>query len=55
MKQASMRIGLGIILCGLLASPATAAFITYNFTGDVDHVHSQLSSSFTPSASPTAM
>ena len=55
MKQASMRIGLGIVLCGLLASPATAAFITYNFTGDVAHVHSQLSSSFTPSASPTAM
>ena len=41
MKQLSMRIGLGVALCGLLASPATAAFITYNFTGDVDHVHSQ--------------
>ena len=57
MKQLSVRIGLGVILCGLLASPATAALITftYNFTGDVDHVHSQLTSSFSPSSSPTAM
>ncbi|MDO9117857.1 MAG: hypothetical protein Q7U39_07865 [Nitrospira sp.] len=55
MKQISMRIGLGVILCGLLASPATAALITYNFTGDVGHVHSQLSSSFSTSSSPTAM
>lgn len=55
MKQLGVRIGLGIILCGLLASPATAAFITYNFTGDVDHVHTQLTSSFSPSSSPTAM
>ncbi len=55
MKQARVRIGLGIILCGLLASPATAALITYNFTGDVTHVHSQLVSSFSTSSSPTAM
>jgi hypothetical protein len=55
MKQSGMRIGLGVILCGLLASPATAALITYNFTGDVDHVHSQLTSSFSTSSSPTAM
>lgn len=44
-----------MILCGLLANPATAAFITYNFTGDVDNVHSQLSSQFSPNSSPTAM
>jgi|CXWL01.1.fsa_nt_gi hypothetical protein len=55
MKQISMRIGLGVVLCGLLASPATAALITYNFTGDVNHVHSQLTSSFSTSSSPTAM
>ncbi|MCS6293005.1 MAG: hypothetical protein H8J66_08020 [Nitrospira sp.] len=55
MKQISVRIGLGVIVCGLLASPAMAALITYNFTGDVDHVQSQLSSSFTTNASPTAM
>jgi len=55
MKQISMRIGLGVILCGLLASPATAALITYNFTGDVDRVHSQLTSTFSTSSSPTAM
>lgn len=55
MKQISMRIGLGVILCGLLANPAMAALITYNFTGDVGHVHSQLSSSFSTSSSPTAM
>lgn len=55
MKQLSARIGLGVVLCGLLASPATAALITYNFTGDVDHVHSQLTSSFSTSSSPTAM
>jgi len=55
MKQLSTRMGLGIILCGLLASPATAALITFNFTGDVDHVHSQLTSAFSPNASPSAM
>lgn len=55
MKHISMRIGLGVVLCVLLASPATAALITYNFTGDVDHVHSQLTSSFSTSSSPTAM
>jgi hypothetical protein len=55
MKQISMRIGLGVILCGLLASPAMAALITYNFTGDVNHVHSQLTSSFSPNPSPSAM
>lgn len=55
MKQISMRIGLGVILCGLLASPASAALITYSFTGDVNHVHSQLTSSFSTSSSPTAM
>lgn len=55
MKQISARIGLGVILCSLLASPAMAALITYNFTGDVDHVQSQLSSSFTTNTSLTAM
>lgn len=55
MKQMCMRLGLGIILCGLLASPATAALITYNFTGDIGHVNSQLTSSFSTNSSPTAM
>ncbi|NOS79743.1 MAG: hypothetical protein HOP35_17565 [Nitrospira sp.] len=55
MKQIGVRIGLGVILCGLLASPATAALITYNFTGDVTHVHSQLTSSFSTNPSPSAM
>ena len=55
MKQTSVRIGLGIVLSGLLASPAMAALITFNFTGDVEHVHSQLTSSFSQNASPSAM
>ncbi len=55
MKQLSMRIGLGIVLYGLLASPAMAALITYNFTGNVGHVQSQLTSSFSTNSSPTAM
>lgn len=51
MKQFNIRVGLGIILWGLLsggllANPATAALIQYSFTGDVDHVHSKLSSTF---------
>lgn len=55
MKINGLRIGLGIILFGLLETPATAALITYNFTGDVNLVHSQLTSSFSTDASPTAM
>lgn len=55
MKQLSVRIGLVVILCGLMTSPAMAALITYNFTGDVDRVPSQLTSSFSTSSSPTAM
>lgn len=38
-----------------MASLATAALITYNFTGDVGQVHSQLTSSFSTNSSPTAM
>lgn len=48
MKQFNVRLGLGIILCGLLsasllANPAIAAPITFNFTGAVTSVGSQLS------------
>ncbi len=39
MKQFNIRVGLGIIMWGLLSSglavtTATAASVTYNFTGD---------------------
>ena len=41
---------IGIILgAALTVSPATAMSIQYSFTGDVDHVHSQLSSTFNTS------
>jgi len=48
MKQFRLRIGLGIILWsllsgGLLTNPATAALVTFNFTGTVDSVGSHLS------------
>lgn len=40
MKQFKRRVGLGILWCGLLsggllANPATAALVTFNFTGTV--------------------
>lgn len=50
MKPFNVRVGLGIILCGLLsgsllANQATAASFTYNFTGVVIKIPTSLSSS----------
>ena len=36
---------------GVAVTPATAAFIQYSFTGDVNHVHPKLSSEFNTSQS----
>lgn len=49
MKQFSMRIGLGIILCGLLSgglTVAAAAPVTFSFTGAVSHVDTGLFPNF---------
>jgi len=60
LRLASTSKGLGAIIgiilgAALTVSPAMAASITYNFTGDVDSVHTQLTSQFATSTSPTAM
>ncbi len=54
MKQFNLRVGLGIILCGLLsgsllANPATAALVTFAFTGVVTNVKPSLNPPFTTS------
>ena len=50
MKRFNVRVGLGMILWGLLsgsllANPATAALVTFNFTGTVTQVGSNLGAS----------
>lgn len=42
MKKLSVRIGLGIVVCGLLPSLAMAASVTFNFTGVVSEVDPSL-------------
>lgn len=60
LRSASAIKGLGAIIgiilgAALTVSPAMAALITYNFTGDVDSVHTQLNPPFATSTNPTAM
>ncbi len=50
MKRFNIPVGLGILLWGLLsggllANPATAVFVTFNFTGTVPNVGSNLGAS----------
>ena len=47
---ASMLLGVSIAV-----TPATAATITYSFSGQVDKVQNQLNPPFTVNTSPTAM
>jgi hypothetical protein len=54
LHSASISKGLGAIMgiilgAAIAVSPAMAALITYNFTGDVDSVHVQLQSQFNTS------
>ena len=54
----SRHLGLasGLLLClSIAAAPATAATITFNFSGTIDRVQNLLTPPFTTSNSPTAM
>ena len=44
-----------LLWAGIAVTPATAAFIQYSFTGDVDFVQKKLSSQFSVNSSPSAM
>ena len=56
MKRFNVRVGLGIILCGLLSgglTVATAAPVTFSFTGAVSHVDTELFPTFNTSQTLT--